>query len=283
MEETAMGQATQDADLIAAQGRLLRKRAELGVTVNHTRLTENFKIPKLEAVEPKKAQAADLCQHGMAKNYCDDCAVERGKNSLRDTLSNITPLIRQACAPAKYFNSTFDNFIGNEKLIDELKKHEIGNLVLYGNTGCGKTHLAVAMMRQAIITDINRILGLNWEWNNKPQILTPRFVPAPELLLEIRQSFRDGSPISEADVIKKYCEAGLLILDDLGSEKTSEYSITTLYIIIDRRDRELLPTIITTNLSQKEVEEKLGARIASRLAGMKNIKINMPDYRKKRG
>lgn len=244
---------------------------------------ENFKIPKPEAMEPKKAQAVDLCQHGIAKDYCDDCAIERKKDALRDTLSNITPLIRQACAPAKYFNSTFENFIGNEKLIDELKKHETGNLVLYGNTGCGKTHLAIAMMRQAIITDINRILELKWVCDVRPKILTPRFIPAPELLLEIRQSFRDDSPTSEADVIKKYCEAGLLVLDDLGSEKTSEYSITTLYIIIDRRDRELLPTIITTNLSQKEVEEKLGARIASRLAGMKNIKINMPDYRKKRG
>ena len=244
---------------------------------------ENFKIPKPEAMEPKKAQAVDLCQHGIAKDYCDDCAIERKKDALRDTLSNITPLIRQACAPAKYFNSTFENFIGNEKLIDELKKHETGNLVLYGNTGCGKTHLAIAMMRQAVITDINRILELKWVCDVRPKILTPRFIPAPELLLEIRQSFRDDSPTSEADVIKKYCEAGLLVLDDLGSEKTSEYSITTLYIIIDRRDRELLPTIITTNLSQKEVEEKLGARIASRLAGMKNIKINMPDYRKKRG
>lgn len=253
------------------------------MTNNPTRLMENFKIPELKAMEPKKEQVFDLCQHGEEKNYCDECATERKKDALRETLSDITPLVRQACAPAKYLNSTFDNFIGNDKLIDELKKNIMGNIVLYGNTGCGKTHLAVAMMRKAIIADINRVLELKWVNRIQPQILTTRFIPAPELLLEIRQSFRDDSTTSEADVIKKYCDAGLLVLDDLGSEKTSEYSITTLYIIIDRRDRELLPTIITTNLSQKEVEEKLGARIASRLAGMKNIKINMPDYRKKRG
>jgi DNA replication protein DnaC len=73
-----------------------------------------------------------------------------------------------------------------------------------------------------------------------------------------------------------------LCLDDLGAEKTTEYAITTLYLIIDRRIRNEMQTIITTNLSLDEIEATLGARIASRLAEMKIIKINMPDYRKKR-
>lgn len=247
---------------------------------------ENFKIPKLAVVADEKEQMkAELCVHGDTKAYCDKCRIERKKNILREALSDITTLMRRANAPAKYIDSTFDNFIGNDKLVAELKNHKTGDIVLCGNTGCGKTHLAVSMMRRAIISDINRVLGLDsgWEWNCEPRILRPMFIPAPELLLEIRQSFRDESQTSEYGVIKKYCETGLLVLDDLGSEKASEYSITTLYIIIDRRDRDMLPTIITTNLSPKEIEDKLGARIASRLAGMKNIKINMPDYRKKRG
>jgi len=73
-----------------------------------------------------------------------------------------------------------------------------------------------------------------------------------------------------------------LIIDDLGAEKSTEFSITTLYIILDRRIRELKTTIITTNLSMSQIEEHLGARIASRLSEMKNIKINMPDHRKRR-
>lgn len=53
-------------------------------------------------------------------------------------------------------------------------------------------------------------------------------------------------------------------------------------VFIDRKIRDAKRTIITTNLSLKEIEEKLDARIASRLSGMQNIKINMPDHRKRR-
>jgi DNA replication protein DnaC len=83
-------------------------------------------------------------------------------------------------------------------------------------------------------------------------------------------------------VIRDLCHHDLLVLDDLGAEKTTEFAITTLYIIIDRRIRDAKRTIITTNLSLKEIEDKLDARIASRLSGMQNVKISMPDYRKKR-
>ena len=144
-----------------------------------------------------------------------------------------------------------------------MKLAETGcDIVLRGETGCGKTHLAVALIQHA---------GHGY------------FTTVPELLLRIRSTFNEGLlRETEADVIDDICRHDLLVLDDLGAEKTTEYAITTLYIIIDRRIRDAKRTIITTNLSLKEIEEKLDARIASRLSGMQNIKINMPDYRKKR-
>jgi DNA replication protein DnaC len=177
--------------------------------------------------------------------------------------------------PKAYVNCSFDNFQGNEKLISDLKQinHEDG-IVLRGNTGCGKTHLAIAIAK-AIPT----------EWHSIKGDVVPGavFTTTPELLLKIRSSFREDSKESEENLINYYSGGDLLILDDLGSEKTTDFAITTLYIIIDRRIRECRQTIITTNLSQEEIEKVFGARISSRLAGMVNIKINMPDYRKKRG
>jgi DNA replication protein DnaC len=166
--------------------------------------------------------------------------------------------------PKLFGECTFDTYQGNELLVDDLRGivGSENHIVLRGNTGCGKTHLAVAMIQ-----------GQN--------AFKARFITVPDLLLKIRSSFSGGSE-SEDEIISRYSEIPVLVLDDLGAEKISEFAITTLYIILDRRIRECRKTIITTNLSKEEIEATFGARIASRLAGMENIKINMPDYRKNR-
>jgi len=162
--------------------------------------------------------------------------------------------------PRLYADCTLDTYQGNDELVDDLRECRADGIVLRGATGCGKTHLAIAMTRGNAHA---------------------RFVTVPDLLLRIRDSFNGGAE-SEREIITEYSEIPVLVLDDLGAEKTSEYSITTLYIILDRRIRDCRRTIITTNLTQDQIEETFGARIASRLAGMENIKINMPDRRKAR-
>ena len=74
---------------------------------------------------------------------------------------------------------------------------------------------------------------------------------------------------TEQDVLDKYSKCDLLLLDDLGSEKVSDFTIQSLYLVIDRRNRDLRPTIVTTNLSLEEIETQIDARMASRLADMK--------------
>ncbi|MDD5353356.1 MAG: ATP-binding protein [Candidatus Omnitrophica bacterium] len=179
---------------------------------------------------------------------------------------------RYSGVPKLYGNCTFDNYQGNEKLITELR-NEKNNLVLRGNTGCGKTHLAVAILNTAKIENVHHN---SWRYTEK------KFITVPDLLLRVRSAFKDNSNESEDEIIKEFTDIPLLVLDDLGAEKTSEFVVTTLYIILDRRIRDCRKTIITTNLSQTEIEETFGARIASRLSSMENIKINMPDWRKKR-
>lgn len=156
----------------------------------------------------------------------------------------------------------FDNFKGNDKLVATIREFaEQGkSMLLTGRTGCGKTHLAIAAARHL----------------SRPAI----FVTVPELLLEIRASFNGED--SESRLIRRYARAELLVLDDLGAEKTTEYSIQTLYTIISRRNREEAQTIVTTNLDLAQIADSLGDRIASRLAEMKIVKINMQDYRTRR-
>ena len=154
---------------------------------------------------------------------------------------------------------------------------QAGSILFTGKTGCGKTHLAVAIIRELV---------------KRAWVHEIRFITAPELLLEIRATFRPASrkyddggrceADTEQDVLDKYSKCDLLILDDLGAEKVSDFTIQSLYLVIDRRNREMRPTIVTTNLSLEEIETLIDARMASRLSDMKVIKLTMPDYRKKR-
>lgn len=250
-----------DDEIQAAQARLLHKREQreaMGLNTPSMRSIDE----SLEAVIEKAKQAAQM----TGKPQYVPVKTDGGDTVVREVT---TPSVRLKWAgvPKSYLDCSFDTFAWNEKLTEALKNlcGENESVVLMGNTGCGKTHLAVAMMRE-----IGRI------WDSV-------FTSVPELLLKIRASFRDGSPHTEEEIINRYTEGGLLILDDLGAEKSTEYSITTLYLIIDRRIRDEQRTIITTNLTMDEIEQGLGARIASRLSAMRVIKIGMPDYRKRRG
>ncbi len=175
--------------------------------------------------------------------------------------------------PEKYWDMSFENFEGGEEFVKTCSEYNGGGLALHGLYGVGKTHLAVSILRNMLEAD---------KLPSERRLQKASFVTAPNLLLEIRDSFKDDVGRTEKEIVDYYSEVPFLILDDLGSEKSTEFSITTLYIIIDRRDSGLMNTVITTNLSLQEIEYKLSARIASRMAGMQNVKIDMPDYRKKR-
>jgi DNA replication protein DnaC len=115
-----------------------------------------------------------------------------------------------------------------------------------------KTYLAVTLLKQAKAYEGDR------------------FVTVASLLMELRNSFRKGAVNSdnEVDIIERHANANIIVLDDLGVERSSEFAIQSLYIIIDKRYSEMRPTIITSNLSLEEIDVKLGDRIASRIAGM---------------
>ena len=191
--------------------------------------------------------------------------------------------------PAMYHDCSLDSYYGAESLVKRLRQYEGGSLVLSGNTGSGKTHLAIALMRELerkqYINQCKRSIELVKEgkdalkyWHLRPEKC---FIAVPNLLLEIRASFREGSNVSEEQIIKKYSRISMLVLDDLGSEKVSDFVLTTLYILINNRYAEDKDTIITTNRSLKQIEDHLNARIASRMAAMDLVTISMSDYRKK--
>lgn len=162
--------------------------------------------------------------------------------------------------------SNYDNYIVAagipKKFMAAQAKEDGRSLFVTGSFGTGKTHYAIAAMKYYIdnlpdscfVQPFNRL---------------PAFITVPELLLKIRSVF--SLQKCEDEIVDKYANVALLVLDDLGAEKTTEFSLQTLYIILNRRYNEQLQTIITSNLTLDEVKDRLGDRIASRVAGMCSV------------
>lgn len=97
-----------------------------------------------------------------------------------------------------------------------------------------------------------------------------QWITVPDLLLEIRGSFNSADPQnSEKGIVNEFSDwKKVLVLDDLGAEKSTEWSMATLFTIINRRYENIAPTIITSNLSLDELSRHIGDRITSRIVGM---------------
>ena len=208
----------------------------------------------------------------------------------------IRPTAEETAARVKkQVDSELRGYIPRMFLDAEIEKCAVKSLgfqsvFLTGPAGTGKTYLAAAILKETLRTYFRGETEKRYEACEKvgyPDVyFEPSPVPSwrwtsvPELLLELRGSFRDGSEDSEQKIIDEYSRTGHLILDDLGAEKSSEYTIQSLYLIIDRRYSDLMPTIITSNMSIGEIANTVGDRIASRIAGMcKVIELKGRDRR----
>ena len=132
-------------------------------------------------------------------------------------------------------------------------------LLLLGDHGVGKTHLAVALLK-----DVIRLKGARG-----------LFYETRDLLKLVRDTYSGQSDVTELEVLRPVLEADLLVLDDVGSEKKSEWVEETLGLVINTRYSESRLTVITTNLQDltddtnpNSIMYKLGGRIRSRLFEM---------------
>lgn len=119
------------------------------------------------------------------------------------------------------------------------------SLLLYGKTGLGKTHLSLAIAGNAVEEGYGVIYSSAQNLFNKLE--------------------KDKFGKADANTEEAILDCDLLIIDDLGAEFTTQFTVSALYNIVNSRELEGKPTIISTNLMPEQLTKDYGERIASRI------------------
>lgn len=151
------------------------------------------------------------------------------------------------------------------KHFEEMKKDNIG-LLIYGGVGSGKTYLTCAIVNGIIETYLYDCKMMNFS----------------QILNDLQKG---GFELDRNEYIDNLTRKTLLVLDDFGIERNTEYALEQIYNIINARYQKQKPTIITTNIDYKTIETEqtdlMQSRIYSRLMEMcVPLKVTGNDRRK---
>ena len=244
---------------------------------------QKLTMPKIEDSKQNMGTSTDIdrqvfyCECGNERrgdaSWCEECCRRRHQEEL----------YAEADLPKRQQIMLFDNFYphtpNQKQALSMLHEYDANNprsIYINGPVGVGKTHLACALCNRLIMRDNKKVL----------------FRPGVTLLYKIRGTFRTDSSWATDDLIYKLSKAPFLILDDLGAEKLTEWVLETFYLIVDNRYNDMLPTIVTSNFSPRELairhrppgfngnDSHIGDRIVSRLISDALIlKLEGPDHR----
>jgi DNA replication protein DnaC len=224
-----------------------------------------------------RARVPERYLHCDFENYETDNEIE---NTSRDQQASWNRSLAQAKLVVQHFAKEFSP-------VREMQSEH--GLLLMGPCGVGKTHLAVAALKEIVQRGHT---GLFYDYR--------------ELLKEIQDSYNAENQATEMSVLEPVLQAEILVLDDVGSSKPSLWALETVGHVLNTRYNEKRVTLLTTNYLDAEtaanaaapassprvigmrapttedsLTERVGKRIRSPLYEMcRTIEIYAPDYRK---
>jgi DNA replication protein DnaC len=193
-----------------------------------------------QMIRPRDDQQSLRAQRAVFR-LCELCEAERRQ------LAEIEKLQGRG-VPLILCTATFDNWTpaddgdaANLETAREFSRVRRGFLILLGELGTGKSHLAVAAFRT-----------FNRGW----------FIKQSELLRRLRQTYRDKAAV---DPIDEAQNAGCLVLDEIGVSPGGRDEFPLLHDVLDHRHGNQKPTILTGNLTLDELRAVIGDRMSDRI------------------
>jgi DNA replication protein DnaC len=227
---------------------------------------------------------------GSIQGVCPRCAgsgweLIEGTGSVRRCTcldsARVERLLAEARIPKRYEHCDLESYMPNDpsqkkakadvvRFLEKYPLIDVGLLFL-GNCGVGKTHLSVSLLKQIIVEKHD--FGLFYDFR--------------DLLREIQASWNSVAQASELEVLRPVLSADVLVLDELGANKPTEWVRDTIAHIINCRYNDKKLTILTSNYpdtaerpGEETLTDRIGARLRSRLYEMcKVIEIKGKDFR----
>lgn len=157
----------------------------------------------------------------------------------------------------EYYKSDARAYSNMERVLAVTREYAEGftpesaqSLALFGGTGLGKTHLSSAIAREVLKKGYDVV-----------------YVTALDLVADFEAEQFGQRTLARGELTDKYFECDLLIIDDLGTELVNQFTVSIVYNLLNIRINRKAPTILSTNLSQKDLLAKYNDRIASRILG----------------
>ncbi len=163
----------------------------------------------------------------------------------------------------RFIDSSFDNYRVDDNqmaikaletcrtYVDQFEEnYRLGrSLILAGKVGCGKTHLASSIVQGVIRSHGAQAL----------------IVSVAEIIRVSKGVMVKGATYTDIDVIRELAEVDLLVIDELGAQKGSDYELGVLHEVLDKRYQLVRPTVVISNLLIADLPTFLGHRALDRL------------------
>ena len=232
--------------------------------------------------EPRFYKRDELILPAKCKCQTDKERLQKEKEKIEQAERNFREQQKLSAIGEKYLNASFENAIitnNNKEVYDKCKKYcELSNemqlnnigIYIYGDNSSGKTHLIACMCNSLV-----------------KQGKTCLFTSIPKILAKIQQSYSNKNGMSQEQIIEEISSTQFLFLDDLGKEflVANPKAEGVLLAILNARDTNGLPTIITSNYNIEQFAVKFGLdkAIIERLnvISTRIFQLNGDDFRSK--
>jgi DNA replication protein DnaC len=227
----------------------------------------------LNLVKPPREIWSECPECKIARELAAHAAADAARQA--ELKARVEAMLVQAAIPPRFIGKTFDNYRadgeGQARVLKVCREYAEnfprhlrtgGSLILSGLPGTGKSHLAGAVLQAILPAHV----GV--------------YVTLMDLIRTLRDTWRRDSEVTETQMLARLQAIPLLVIDEIGVQYGTDGERAILFDVLDRRYRELRPSILMTNLGKEEFRTAIGDRVFDRLTEVARwVSFDWPSFR----